>query len=77
MAQQLLHGADVVAALQQVGSKGVAQRVRSGGLVDAGGRNRKLEDALEVALEQVVAPLRGGAWVPARVGLREDPMPGP
>ena len=77
MAEQLLHGADVVARLQQVRGKGVAQRVRRGGLLDAGLAQCELEGTLEVALQQVVAPPQAGARIDGGHRLRKDPLPGP
>ena len=54
MPQQLLHGADVVPGLQQVGGKGMAQRVRRGRLVDAGGlQPRMAEFSIQWLLDRV------------------------
>jgi hypothetical protein len=46
VAEQLLHGADVVAAFQQVGGEGMAQGVRRRRLVDARLLRRRLHRAL-------------------------------
>ena len=46
MPEQILDGADVVAILQKVGSKGMPQYMRSAGLDNAGPANRVLERSL-------------------------------
>ena len=78
MAEQLLNGADVIAAQQQMGGEGVPQGVRRGRLGDVGLLHRPLEGALEGLVNQVVATQQ---TIAARIGrqlrLREDPEPGP
>ena len=58
MAEQLLHGADVGAGLQQVGGERMAQRVHGRRLGDAGGAHRRLEVALQALLVEVMAATR-------------------
>lgn len=56
MAEQFLHGTDVVAAFEQVGCEGVAQRVDADGLVQSGGFNRALDRTLQAPLIKVMPP---------------------
>ena len=56
MAEQFLYGPDVVAGLEQVRGECVPQRVRRGGLGDAGGADRALDGALDRLFVHVVAP---------------------
>src|SRR5712671_942540 len=53
MAEQLLHGANIVARLQQVGRKRVAERMTAGGLRNARGSHGLLERALHDGLVQM------------------------
>ena len=63
VAEQLLYAADVIAGLQQVGRKGVTQRVRRGWLDDA----RRFNRALEIALEGLIVKMMPSAYAGARV----------
>jgi len=77
MSEQFLHGADVVAVLEQMGGERMSQRVRSGALGDPdparGVLDRSLQDRLvqvmpaEMASQPVAIEARGG----------EDPLPDP
>jgi hypothetical protein len=55
MAKELLNSPDVVAVFQQMGRKGVAQRMRRGSLRDAGSPNGILHGALQNGLVEMVA----------------------
>jgi hypothetical protein len=75
---KFLHGADVVAGLQQVGGERVAQGVwRGQGRLDARTPHRALEGALERLVVQVMPPLEAAARVERQGLLREDPEPAP
>ena len=77
MAEQLLYGANVVAALQQVGGERMAQRVRRGGLLDTGAFECSLEGALDALILDVMA-LRGtAARIDRQLGMRKHPEPCP
>ena len=77
MAEQFLHRADVVAGLQQMRGKRMAQRVWRGWLVHRAGRHRTLEGCLERTFKQMMAAAHRAARVDRGFGLREDPEPGP
>jgi hypothetical protein len=64
MTEQLLHGADVVAALEQVRRKAVAKGVTGCRLYDPGGSDRRGDLPLDRALENVMAPPRTSTRVP-------------
>lgn len=55
VAQQFLNGAEVVAVLQEVGGKGVAERVAANNLVDASSANGCFDRFLEAAFTDMVA----------------------
>lgn len=50
MAEQLLHGANVIAALEQVGGEAVPEGVATGGFGEAGGGAGQFDCVLEVFL---------------------------
>ena len=77
MAQQFLNRADVIAVLQQVSGKAVAQGVRRCRFGDASLLYRALERALEGLVLQVVAAHQPAARIGRMVILREHPEPGP
>jgi hypothetical protein len=56
MAQELLHGPDVIVILQEVGGEGMAERVASDALVESGRRGRGADGLLQAAFIQMVAP---------------------
>ena len=71
MAQQVLHGADVLPALQQMGGEAVPQRVRGGlhHVVQAGAPQGELEGALEALHVPMVPALEAEH---AKVGIRNN-----
>lgn len=77
MAEQLLHCADVTPALQQVRREAVPQRVRRGGLGDAGTPHGPLEGPLEGFIVEMVARHYTTSRVSGMTVLRKDPEPGP
>lgn len=77
VAEQFLDGADVVALLQQVGGKAVAQGVNRGVLGDICLADCPLELALQVRDMDVMPPLLAGAGVARVGGGREHPEPPP
>jgi hypothetical protein len=81
MAEQLLHGADVGAGLQQMGGERMAQRVHGGRLGDPGGTDRRLEVPLQALLVEVMAaarqrppssPLRRGSVLSLAAGKSQN-----
>ncbi len=77
MAEQLLDGADVVAALEQVGGEAVAQRVAARPLGEPRLAHRARHRALNRRLVEVMAALDAGGLLAVARGGREDPLPGP
>ena len=77
VAEELLDGADVVAALEEVGGEGVADGVAAGAFGEAGGEDGVVDGALEDRLVEVVAAPGGGGRVVVVAGGGEDPLPGP
>jgi hypothetical protein len=77
VAEQLLDRADVATRLQQVRGECVPQRVRRGGLGDAGGADRVLDGALDRLFVQVVAPPYACTWVARGLRGGEHPEPAP
>jgi hypothetical protein len=69
VAQELLDGADVVTALQQMSGEGVTERVAAGALVDPGRADGSGHGALHVRLV-VMMPAFGGLALPSRQGTR-------
>src|SRR6266700_2402909 len=77
MPEQLLHGADVVAIVQQMGGKGMAQRVAGHALVDTGGPRRFLHRALQYRIIEVMAANRSVLRVNGTMFGRKHVLPGP
>jgi hypothetical protein len=77
MAQELLDRPDVVAILQQVGRKGVAEGVAADTLGNAGVGHRLLDRALQDRFVKVVPHPDGFPRVPVKARCREDVLPGP
>src|SRR5262245_55077370 len=77
VAQEFLHGADIVTVFEQVRGEGVAERVAGGPLGDAGGHHRVLHRTLEDRFMQMMATTLAGDLV--HVGARgwKDPLPSP
>lgn len=66
VAEQFLHGADVVAAFEQVGGEGVAQRVHRNMAGDAGSLHRIAQRPLQALFVQVMPPAH------ARTGIDRE-----
>ncbi len=77
VAEQFLHGADVGAALRQMGGEGVAQGVHRDRHGQPSLARRELEVSLQPFFMQVVAPLGARTRVDRQLRRREDPVPGP
>src|SRR2546425_506667 len=77
VAEQLLDGSDVVAALQKVGRKRMAQGVAARGLGDAGLAYGNLDEPLQDGLVQVMAPPLPRLEVAIPPGGGEYPLPSP
>jgi hypothetical protein len=60
VSKELLDGADVVAALQEVGGEGVAEGVAGDALVEAGITGRLFDRALQDTFVEVMAALQAG-----------------
>ncbi|MOA10587.1 hypothetical protein D3C78_1304840 [compost metagenome] len=63
MAQQLLHRADVLTTLQQMGRKAVAQRMRRSKLDDPSRLHCPLEAPLDALLVDMVTANCARAWI--------------
>src|SRR6266581_149112 len=77
MPEQLLHSADVVAIVQQMGGKEMAQRVAGHALVDTGGPRRFLHRALQYRIIEVMAANRSVLRVNGTMFGRKHVLPGP
>ena len=77
MAQEFLHGANIVTVIEQVRGEGVAERVAGGPLGDAGGHHRVLHLTLQDRFMQVMAPPLPGHQVHGGARGWEDPLPSP
>ncbi len=77
VAQQFLDRADVLASLQQMRGKRMAQRVACGGFEDARALPRRLDRALQPRLVHVMATLRAVARVHAARRRGKHVLPAP
>ena len=77
MPEQLLHRADIVAVLEQVGGERMPERVRGGALDDPGPARGVLDRPLQDRLVQVVPAELAGQTVAVEACGREDPLPDP
>src|SRR5262249_17716567 len=77
MAEQLLDGADVGSALQQMCRERVAERVAGDRLGEPCSARRLLHGALHRGLVKVVAEDLAGAAIDGRSQRREEPIPSP
>jgi hypothetical protein len=77
VAEELLDGADVVASLEEVGGKGVAEGVAANALGELGGDGGLANGALEDGFVEVVATAFVGGWVEVDACGGEEPLPGP
>ena len=77
VAQEFLDGADIVAAFQQMGGKGVAEGVAAGPLCDAGEHDGVFDGTLDYGFVHVVAAFLPGRAVAPAASLGEEPLPAP
>lgn len=77
VAEEFLHGADVVAFLQQLGGKGVAEGMGRYGFFDAGLFGGVVDGALQGRRVDVVAADNAGQRVGGALAGGEDELPGP
>ena len=77
MAQEFLHGADVVAVFEEVGGKAVAKGVGADRLIDAGPAGGLTDGLLQTAFVQVVAAHDAAARVHGQTVRRKDVLPAP
>ncbi len=75
MAQQLLHGADVVVGLQQVSGEAVTQGVAAHPLIETRGVGRTLDRLLNHALMQMVATHRASVGIHRKATRRKEVLP--
>ncbi len=77
VAEEFLHGANVVAVLQQMRSEAVTEGVAAGGFVSAGGAHGDFDGVLEVFLEEVMTAGCAASRIDAELCGREDPLARP
>ena len=77
MAEQLLDGADVVAAFEQMGREAVAQRVTTRAFDEPRLARGPLDGALDGTPAEVVPPHHAAARISGACRGREDVLPGP
>ena len=77
MPKQVLNGADVGAALQQVRSEGMTKSVGADGLGQAGAAHRHLDGFIDDARVHMMAAGDAGAGVDGHVAGGEDILPAP
>ena len=77
VAEQFLHGPNVVAIFEQVGSEGMAQRVATGALVHVRFTHRAFDGSLQRIFQQVMAPLVARLRIERWLRGGKDPVPGP
>jgi hypothetical protein len=77
VAEQLLDGADVVAALQKVGRERVPKAVAGGGLREVRAERGRAHGPLQNRLVQMVAPDLRRIAIAVGAGRGEEPLPGP
>jgi hypothetical protein len=77
VSEQLLHRADVVAALQQVCGKAVPEGVAAGGLGNTGGSDGVFHGVLQVFLRHMVPALFAAAWIERELISRKGILPDP
>lgn len=76
VAEQLLHGADVVAVLEQVGGEGMAERMAASPFEDIGGADGVVHFALDVRFVVMVAHHPPGAGIFGDAGGGKEELPG-
>src|SRR5262245_60854665 len=77
MAEKLLHGPNVVPALEEMGGEAVTQRMRPDGLAQTGGARGELDGALQDGRVYVVSTTSAGARINRQLRRRKHPLPGP
>ena len=75
VAEQLLHGPDVVARFEQVGGKAVAKSMARGMLCDAGLCNSGFDGTLKAGGMDMVPPNDITARVFGQISSRKEPLP--
>lgn len=77
MAQQFLHGSNIVSGFQQMGRETVAKTVAGGFFADAGTFDGGGDFASDGAFMGVMSAFASGAWVDGKIGGGEDELPFP
>ncbi len=77
VAEEFLHGPDVVARFQQMRGEAVPERVAGGMLWDPGLAHRGLHGPLDEGLIDMMAALLAGGRIPPALLLGKDPLPAP
>jgi hypothetical protein len=77
VAEELLHGADVVARFEEVGGEAVAQRVAGRGLGDSRLLHRAPDGSLDAAFVKVMASADSFVRIDREVRGRKEPLPSP
>jgi hypothetical protein len=75
--QQLLHRADVIASLEQMGGEAMAQGMTAPSLDDFGGAYSPFHGILQRLLVEVVAAFFAGSWIDRSFPRGEDVLPPP
>src|SRR5437763_2180085 len=75
MPEQFLHGADIVARFEQMGRKGVTQRVRGRRFREPGITNRLPHRSLERLIGKMLPPNDASAWSTRTLRRWEDILP--
>ena len=77
VAEQLLHGANVVAALQQVGGKAVPEGMAACWFAQASGAHGEFDRVLDVLFMDMMATRFAAGWIEGESGGGKDVLPGP
>ena len=77
VAKKFLHGADIVAVLEEMSSKKVPEGVAAGGFGQARHANGVFDGVLEIAFGDVMAAFFAAARVEGELRGREDVLPSP
>jgi hypothetical protein len=77
VAEQFLHGADIVAGFEQVSGEGMAEGMAADGLGDAGGAGRTADLLLQIGFIGVMAAEKARARIDREAIRREDILPKP
>ena len=77
MAKQLLHRADVIAVLQQMGRERMAKRMAAGRLGNPGGPHGGRDRLLQAALTEMMPTAQVRAWIRREAIGGKDILPTP